>query len=148
MSKVYSLASVTLTFVRGNNRLTIGGGAKQIGQISYTYSNDSFTMSATADGGYGVSHNASRNGGISVQVQQTSPHVAELTEFFNYAHDNPLNAECTCSCIDLTGNMVFQANGVFPQKLSENTVAATIGSRTFNFVAGEIIQQEQNNQGV
>lgn len=145
MAKVFSLTTVTV--VIENNMLgniTIGGAGKLLGTVSYSYDNDIFGMDSTPDGGYVSNFNASKAGKISVTFKQTSSHIAELTEYYNKCRDNPEQAMATLRITDSLGNIAATANGVFPVKIPDNSVADTAGNRTFEFVAGEIISEERN----
>lgn len=142
--RVLSLASVTLTIFNDTyGRISLGGGGKSIGTISYSFKDDAFSMSTSADGGASVSHNKSNAGTISISYQQTSPQIPELIRFIRWCKENPHLAESTMTSRDLTGNINFQANGVFPVKIPDNSVASSIGDRTFEFISTEIIPEEE-----
>ena len=146
--KVFSLSSVRgtlyneyygLTSFGGQSYINLGGGQKQIEKISYSYNTDIFSMSSTADGGVVVAHSNDRSGTISIQLQQTSPHIKVLTEFAN-----PDKAESTLTVTDDTGNLAFTATQVFIKGIPENSVGSTATERTYTFMAGNIESQESN----
>ena len=142
--RVLSLASVTLTIFNDTyGRISLGGGGKSIGTVSYSFEEDAFSMSTSADGGASVAHNKSDAGTISISYQQTSPQIPDLIRFIRWCKENPHLAESTMTSRDLTGNINFQANGVFPIKIPDNTVTGSIGDRTFNFISTEIIPEEE-----
>lgn len=151
--KVFSLSSVRgtlyneyygLTSFGGQSYINLGGGQKQIEKISYTYSTDIFSMSSTADGGVVVAHSNDRSGTISIQLQQTSPHIKVLTEFAKWCWANPDKAESTLTVTDDTGNLAFTATQVFIKGIPENAVGSTATERTYTFMAGNIESQESN----
>lgn len=143
--KVFSLAAVNAVISNDSyGQISIGGGGKLLDSIGYAFDNAMFTMSSAPDGGAMVAHNASRAGSINFQIEQTSPYIVSLSEFFKWCWAHPESAESTISVTDDTGNMVFDAIGVFPSKFPGNTIQAQQQSRSFDFVAAEINPQERN----
>lgn len=151
--QVLSLASVSVKIsnanygnvnLGGNRYIELAGGGKLVDSISYSFTNDMFSVSSTADGGAYVSHNASRAGEISISCNQTSPHVPMLRNFFKWCQANPELAESTLIITDRTGNIACSCTGVFPTKLPEVTVSGTAGSQSFAFGAADIEAQEGN----
>ena len=147
--KVFSLAAVTMVLTNpnyaGGSIITIGGGGNGVGSIGYAYNSEMFNISALADGGYGASHNNNRSGNVTLQLQQTSATIADLTDFLLWCWDNPTLAASSITVRDNVGNINFEAIDVLPQKLPDNTVNETVGNRTFTFLAGKITSKE--NQG-
>ena len=148
--RVLSLASITLTIynpyydrISLGGGLPLGGGGKSMGTVSYSFQEDAFSMSTSADGGASVSHNKSDAGTIKITFAQTSPQIPDLIRFIRWCKENPHLAESTMTSRDLTGNITFQANGVFPVKIPDNTVTGTVGDREFEFIATEIIPEEE-----
>lgn len=145
MAKVFSLTTVTVVIENeSKGAITIGGAGKLVGSVSYSFNDDNFSMSSTPDGGYVASFNGSKAGTISIAFRQTSSHIAELTEFVSWCKSNPALANSKITISDTLGNIACIANGVFPVKQPDNSVSATVGDRTFDFVAGEIIPEEKN----
>lgn len=143
MKKVFSLASVTLTINNENfGNVTIGGGGKLLGSVSYSFRNNLFDVTSTADGGAAVSFNKSLAGDVSLSLRQTAEKIDELSEFIKKCRTEPEKAEATITCRDGSGNINFVANGCFPNKIPENTMGETPGDRTFGFVCCEIIPGE------
>lgn len=142
--RVLSLTSITLTIINDTyGRISLGGGGKSIGTISYSFQDEAFSMSTSADGGASISHNKSDAGTISINYQQTSPQIPDLIKFIKWCKENPSLAESTMTSRDLTGNLNFQANGVFPVKIPDNSVSGSVGERSFSFIATEIIPEEE-----
>lgn len=144
-AKVISLSKVIVTINNGSDRLIIGGGNGSSGlldTVSYNYDNDAYSGTSTADGGYAVSHNISRAGSVNITLKQTSPYIADLTSLFNKLLDNPASAESTMTITDNLGNIDCVANSLFPAKLPGNTNNGSVQTRSFDFISGEIIQQE------
>lgn len=145
MAKVFSLTTVTVVLdnpTRGT--ITIGGAGKLVGQVSYGYTNNIFSMDDTPDGGYVASFNGSKAGSVSISLKQTSSHIAELIDFMMWCRENPGLAMSKITISDTLGNIACVANGVFPAKIPENAVGETVSDRRFEFVAGEIISEERN----
>lgn len=145
MAKVFSLSTVTVVIANDTKgTITIGGAGKLVGNISYAFNEDSFSMESTPDGGAVASYNGSKAGSISLTIKQTSSHIAELTEFITWCKSNPQSAASKITISDPLGNIACIANYVFPVKQPENSVGTTAGDRTFNFIAGEIIPNERS----
>ena len=143
MKKVFSLASVNLTITTGRgDQISVGGGGKLLGTVGYDYDNPLFSVTSTADGGAAVSFNKSLAGTISLSFKQTAPTIDILTDYIKWCRENPEKAEATFTCRDNSGNINFEANGVFPAKIPSNNVGENIGERSFNFAACEIIPGE------
>lgn len=143
-TRVLSLASVTLTIINETyGRISLGGGGKLIGNISYSFQESAFSMSPYADGGASISHNKSDAGTISITFSQTAPQIPDLIRFIRWCKENPHLAESTMTARDITGNIPFQANGVFPEKIPSNSVSSNVSDRTFNFLSTEIIPEEE-----
>lgn len=145
MAKVFSLSTVTVVIANDiKGTITIGGAGKLVGSISYSFNDDNFSMESTPDGGAVASFNGSKAGTIALDFKQTSSHIPELTDFITWCKSNPQNAASKITISDPLGNIACIANYVFPAKQPDNTVGATAGNRTFNFIAGEIIPNERN----
>lgn len=142
--KVISLASMNVSIVNDNydELISFGGGGKQIGSASYGFSNNIFSMDSSADGGYSVSHNASKSGNFSFSIQQTSPVVDTLCKYILWCRDNPELASATITVSDSTG--IINATGIdcVPTTYPENALGDSAQSRTFTFAAGIITPQE------
>lgn len=145
MAKVYSLTTVTVVIendVKGT--ITIGGAGKLVGSVGYSFTKDAFEMDSTPDGGYVANFNGSKAGNVTISFRQSSSHIAELTDFITWCRANPAQAESKITISDTLGNIACTANGVFPVKQPDNTVAEAPSNRDFMFVAGEIIPEERN----
>lgn len=142
--KVISLASSNITI---NNRgrgdmISFGGAGKMIGTITYGFENNVFEMESTPDGGYAVSHNASKMGTIKIDFVQTSPNVDILCEYILWCRDNPELAAAEITITDSTGVMNLQAIDCVPQGYPDNTLQNTPQNRSFTFLCGQIIPKE------
>ena len=148
--KVYSLAKVAGTLQNDNygnvnvGAISLGGGGKLVDTIQYRFNSDMFSLSCSPDGGAAVAHNNDRSGSISFSIKQTSPHIPILSEYFKWCWDHPEQAEATLVIRDETGNIAFQANGVYPSRFPGNSVSGNVGDRTFEFTAAQIIPQESD----
>lgn len=139
MKRVFSLASVNATIENEYfGQITIGGGGKLLGTISYDYDNSLFDITSTADGGAAVSFNKSLAGKVSISFRQTAPKIDELTDFIMKCRTEPEKAESTITCRDNSGNINFYATGVFPTRIPSNSMGERIGDRTFDFGCCEI----------
>lgn len=142
---VYSLSNVVVTITNANyGTVTIGGGGKLVDTIGYSRAQDAFTVTGTADGGAVASNFKSKFGSISINLQQTSPHIAELTKFFVWCEENAQEAESSITINDNIGNLKCQANQCYPTRIPDNTMSATPTTRNFSFGAGEILPEEGN----
>ena len=140
MKKVFSLASVNLTIDNEYfGQITISGGGKLLGSVGYSFANNLFDVTSTADGGAAVSFNKSLAGSVSISFTQTSPKIDEITDFILKCRNEPEKAEATITCRDNSGNINFFANGAFPSKLPDNSMGESPSSRSFSFECCEII---------
>lgn len=145
MAIVHSLASVSVVITNDVlGTIQIGGGGKQIGTVSYNFDTDMFSKQATADGGVIFSHSAAKDGTITISLKQTSPHVADLTRFYEDARINPYNAASTITIKDGIGTINVVAYDCFPTRLPQNQVGETPTDRDFSFICGTITPQEYN----
>ena len=151
--KVFSLAAVTATIKNpyygnatfgGEQYIKLGGGGKLVDSIKYAFTNNMFNMSSTADGGAVVAHNASKMASINFNIEQTSPHIIILSEFYKWCWVHPELAESEITVRDDTGNIAFEATGVFPVKFPDNEVGSQSSTRDFGFSAVSLIPQESN----
>lgn len=142
--KVISLASANVTINNSNrgDMLSFGGSGKLLGQLSYAYANNVFDMESTPDGGYAVSHNASKVGTVTIEFTQTSPVVDMLCEYILWCRDNPELAAAKITVTDSTGVINMQAIDCVPQSYPANSLQATAQTRTFTFLCGIINPQE------
>lgn len=143
MKKVFSLSNVNVTLTTGRgDQISIGGGGKLLGTVSYEYDNSLFDITTSADGGAAVSFNKSLAGTITFDFKQTAPTISVLVDYIMWCRNNPDKAEASLTCRDDSGNIPFSANGVFPNNIPGNTVSETVGNRSFKFKACEIIPEE------
>lgn len=140
---VYSLASVTCVINNDTyGNIEFGGGNQTIGDIGYSFKEDSFSMKLYSDGGATVSYNASKGGTITVKMAQTSTKYKEIVSFIKWCRANPQLAESTMTVLDNgIGVMQFSAKGVFPQKEPDNSVSDDISDNQLDFLAAEIITE-------
>ena len=142
--KVVSLASANIT-INNSNRgdiISFGGGGKQIGSISYGFTDNIFDMSTTKDGGYAASHSASRAGTITISFSQTSEHIDTLCEYILWCRDNPELAGAGITIADSTGIINMEAKDCVPQNDPQNELGESITNRQFTFLCGVIIPKE------
>ena len=140
MAKIVSLSTVTVTITNPYyEQIVIGGGGKLVGQVSMRRNNSSFSVVGSPDGGYAGSFSKNRTGEVSIQLSQASSLISRLTKFIIWCEQNPRLAESSISVDDQLGNIVGTGNGVFPAAIPDNTVGESATSRTFTFMAGEVI---------
>ena len=142
--KVISLASANIT-INNTNRgdiISFGGGGKQIGSISYSFQDNLFEMQTTKDGGYAMSHSASKAGTITISFSQTSEHVDTLCEYLLWCRDNPELAAAGITIADSTGIINMEAKDCVPQSYPQNELSESINNRQFTFLCGVIIPKE------
>lgn len=143
-TKVLSLADVVLTITNDiKGVITIGGGGKQVGSVSYSFIRAPFAVMDTADGGAAVSHNRSKAGTVTLSLQQTSPHIGELVDYIRWARDNPYQAESSIVIRDQSGVIACTAVGCFPSSFPDNAVGDTLSNRTFTWGCVEINSEEE-----
>ena len=142
--KVISLASMNVSIVNDNydELISFGGGGKQIGSASYSFTNDMFRMNTSADGGYSVSHNASKSGTVSIDIQQTSPVVDTLCKYILWCRDNPELASATITISDSTGIINVTGVDCVPTSYPGNSVGESAATRNFSFAVGVLTPQE------
>lgn len=146
--KTISLASFVLTLNNPNrgDQINIGGGGKLIGNVTYSYENNMFSITSTADGGVVGSHNASLAGNVAIQFTQTSPDIDNLVNYILWCRSNPdLAGDATISAKDSSGVFAFTASGCLPQKIPDNTMQETAATRSFVFLCAELIPNEGGN---
>ena len=142
--KVVSLASANIT-INNKNRgdlISFGGGGKQLGSIAYSFKDDIFSMETTKDGGYAVSHNASKAGTVVISFTQTSDHIDTLCEYILWCRDNPELAAASITIADSTGIINMEAKDCVPQSYPQNELSENINQRQFTFLCGVIIPKE------
>lgn len=147
--KVISLASANIS-INNTNRgdlISFGGGGKQLGQITYSFDNQMFNVQTTADGGYAVSHNASKSGKVTIQFNQTSPVIDTLCEYLLWCRDNPEIANANITITDSSGVINMEAKDCFPNEYPQNEIGESAAQRTFTFVCGVIIPKEYLSGG-
>ena len=145
MAIVHSLSSVSVVITNDVlGTIQIGGGGKQVDTVSYNFDTDMFSKQATADGGVIFSHNAARDGTISITLKQTSPHIGDLTRFYEDARINPYSAGSTITIKDGIGTINVVARDCLPTRLPQNSVSDTPSDREFGFICGQINPQEFN----
>lgn len=143
MAKIVSLSTVSLTINNPNyEQIVVGGNGHLVGQVTMSRGNAAFTMQGSPDGGYVVGYTKNRTGSFNIQISQSSSLIARLTKFINWCEANPNLAESTITVTDLLGNIQGYGSGVFPDKIPDNTVSESVGSRTFNFLAGVVTFEE------
>ena len=141
--RVYSLTTVNLVITNPTyGQITIGGGGKLVGQLSYNYNANIFDMEGSPDGGYVVNFQRNKTGQIQVSVNQTSPHIRELNEFAQWCSANPELSDSNMKITDSLGNIALSANGVYIQQIAPNQIGATASQRQYTFLAGEINVEE------
>lgn len=138
-TKLVSLSTVSVTISNPNyEQIVIGGNGQLVGQIAMSRGVSAFSMSGSPDGGYVSYYTKDRTGSFDIQISQSSPLIARLTKFILWCEANPNLAESTISVTDLLGNIQGYGQGVFPDKLPDNTIATSAGSRSFKFNAGVV----------
>ena len=142
--KVVSLASANIT-INNKNRgdlISFGGAGKQLGSISYSFKDDFFGMETTKDGGYAVSHSASKAGTVSITFSQTSDHIDTLCEYILWCRDNPDLASASITIADSTGIINMEAKDCVPQNYPQNQLGENLETRQFTFLCGVIVPKE------
>lgn len=145
MSKLVSLSTVSLTLSNPNYRqIVIGGNGQLVGTVKMDRAVSAFSVSGTPDGGYVASYTKDRTGSFTVDISQSSNLINQLTKFILWCEANPNLAESSISVSDLLGNIQGYGSGVFPDKIPENIIGASVGSRSFKFHAGVVTFEEGN----
>lgn len=144
MVKVVSLSTVSVTISNPHYEQIVVGGAggatgQLVGQVSMSRDRDAFSVEGAPDGGYFATFSKNRVGSFDIQVSQSSELIGRLERFINWCEANPNLAESTISVTDMLGNMQGYGKGVFPNRIPNNTIGERASSRTFSFVAGEVV---------
>ena len=143
--KTISLASFNLTLNNPNrgDLIQIGGGGKLIGSVTYSYQQDMFGMTATADGGVVATHNASKFATVSITFTQTSPDIDTLQNYILWCSDNPdLAGAAGITAKDASGVFAFKATGCIPQRIPDNEMSDSATTRQFVFLCASLVPNE------
>lgn len=143
MAKLVSLTTVALTISNPNyEQIVIGGNGNLVGSVTMSRDKSAFSVQGSPDGGYVAGYSKDRTGSFSISISQSSSLISRLRKFITWCEANPNLAESTISVTDSLGNMQGYGEGVFPDKIPDNTVGESPSSRTFNFFAGKIDFEE------
>lgn len=143
MAKLVSLTTVSVVISNPNyEQIVVGGNGQLVGSVGMQRSKGAFSMQGSADGGYAASYSKDKTGSVTISISQASSLIGRLTKFVNWCEANPNLAESSISITDSLGNIVGYAVGVLPDKIPDNQVGDSVGSRTFNFLAGKVEFEE------
>lgn len=136
---VYSFADMRCVFNHddiGQSVLSDGG----VGKVTVSYAGDMSSHTATANGYTTVNRLKSKNGTITVEVQQNSPAEAFLRKAIKYLDTCETNrfALGSLTVFDQSNGEVVQCSGVTPQKKPDKIYDAAAGNVAFAFLAADI----------
>lgn len=145
MAKLVSLTTASVVINNPNyEQIVIGGNGQLVGEISMSRNKGAFAVEGSPDGGYAASYTKDRTGSISIKISQSSSLIGRLRKFINWCEANPNLAESTITVLDTLGNLQGYAEGVFPDKLPDNSLSESVNQRDYNFNAGKIEFEEGN----
>lgn len=145
MAKLVSLTTASVVINNPNyEQIIIGGNGQLVGSISMKRNNPSFSVEGSIDGGYVASYKKDHSGSLEVEISQSSSLIGRLRKFINWCEANPNLAESTITVLDTLGNMQGYAEGVFPDKIPDNSLGDSAGQRTYTFNCGKIEFEEGN----
>jgi len=107
--------------------------------ITASYAEDRATPKAGADGGVGVSRNASRLGTIVITLSATSAANDALSALFNIGSLTTNIVTLPISVIDLSGRTVISGANCWLQVSPEATFGKEIGDREWTFGAADLV---------
>ena len=143
MAKLVSLTTVSVVINNPNyEQIVIGGNSQMVGNITMSRANSAFSITSTVDGGYAASFSKDRSGTITIEISQASSLVGRLRKFINWCEANPNLAESTISVLDTLGNLKGYAEGVFPDKIPDNSLGDSVSTRNYTFNVGKIEFEE------
>ena len=142
MAELYSLSKVTVIIINPTfGQIVIADGSNK-DTIEVRRSNEGFTKEDSADGPSVFSHNASKAGEADIILKQTSRFIPDLTNFFNFCQAHPELAASTMEVKDVFGVINARLEDVFANKLADNTVGQTAGTRSFGYICNKLDMQE------
>ena len=145
MTELYSLSKVTVIIINPTfGQIVIADGSNK-DTIEVRRTNEGFTKEDSADGPSVFSHNASKAGESDITLKQTSRFVSDLTDFYNFCQAHPELAASTMEIKDVFGVINARLEDMFPNKLADNTVGQTAGTRAFSYICGKLDMQEATN---
>lgn len=144
----YSLAYYTLTLKTDDpelnsifSELSFGGNGSAVGEITASYSNDLWSRSDYATGGYVHEQNLNRSGKITVSVNQLCKHIGKLINlcnaYYGKAETVGLNG-LTISLTDGDGKEILSAIDCVPVKIQDQKYSEKSGNQDWEFDCGEI----------
>lgn len=142
MPELYSLSKVSVVIINPTfgQILIADGGNKDT--IEVRRSNEGFTKEDSADGPSVITHSASKAGESDITLKQTSRHIKDLTDFYNFCQSNPELAASTMEIKDVFGVVNARLEDVFPSKLADNSLGQTSGTRQFGYICNKLDMQE------
>ena len=142
MAELYSLSkvSVIITNPTFGQIIIADGGNKDSIEIRRT--NEGFTKEDSADGPSVFTHNASKAGESEIILKQTSRFIPDLTNFYNFCQAHPELAASTMEIKDVFGVVNTRLEDMFPNKLADNSIGQTAGTRAFGYICNKLDMQE------
>ncbi|MCK4500691.1 DUF3277 family protein [Candidatus Babeliales bacterium] len=142
MAELYSLSkvSVIITNPTFGQIIIADGGNKDSIEIRRT--NEGFTKEDSADGPSVFTHNASKAGESEIILKQTSRFIPDLTNFYNFCQAHPELAASTMEIKDVFGVVNTRLEDMFPNKLADNSIGQTAGTRSFGYICNKLDMQE------
>ena len=139
MNSTYSFSDVSLVISHSKvGKCTITG--QGVGSITISRSNDMTQHDIAADGSVMVSKIVTKNGAISLSIQQTSDANKWLKKWLAYLIKAPTDqwAQTTAVLKAPTMGINTTISGISPQKSADNTYQATGQQNTWNLLATTI----------
>ena len=150
MSKVYSLAQVSVTIQSNFGNISFGGNGVMLGSVQYSWDQAPFQrLAKSADGGSVVSHNGYKGGTISIALNQASNVIANLIDLCLKCRQDPANASLTLHIDDGEGLGNINIDGIdgFVTTIPNFTYqTGNISNRTFVFDCGELVDNTIGKQ--
>lgn len=138
---VYSFADVSLVLSHPSvGKLTLNG--QGLGSVAFSRGSDNTAHDVAADGSVMVSKVVTKNGSMSVAIQQTSEAQVWLKKWYQYLITAPSSeyAKTTAVLKNPSLNEVFNMSGVCPQKRPDVTYGQTGQQVTWGFLVAEITE--------
>lgn len=112
-----------------------------LGSVTLSYANDISSHDVAADGSVMVSKQITKNGTMSIAIQQTSDAQAWLKKWVDYLAVAPTDefAETTGVLKNLSTGENFTLNGITPQKKPDSSWQQTGQQVTWALLVAEII---------
>lgn len=141
MNTTYSFADLPTVFSHPDvGQLSLQG--EGLGSITYAMANDMTQHDQAADGSVMTSKIKTKNGTVTIQVQQTSDAAAWFRKYINYVDSAPTDRYTQASCISSSKLMrvTHTATGLAPQKRPDASYQQAGQQVAFTFMAEKIVE--------